>query len=301
MKPSDTLLRGHLAAGFSIFVWGVTFVSTKVLLEEFTPAEILFYRFVFAYAMLLILSPRPIPLGPLRQERTYILAGLTGVVIYFLFQNIGLQYTLASNAGVLVSVAPMFTAMVAAGMGKGNSLTRRFVLGFFLAIVGIAVVSFNGSFVLQLNPLGDILLLLAALSWAFYSNLMTFTENSGLSLVQTTRKVFFYGLLLMLPVMAWFHEPLALARFAQPALLLNMLFLGIGASAFCFLTWNSAVRTLGPVRTSVYIYLIPIVTIFFSVLLLDERMTLISSLGTVLILAGLVISERRSPVGEKTS
>lgn len=301
MKPSDTLLRGHLAAGFSILVWGVTFVSTKVLLEAFTPAEILFYRFVFAYAMLFLLSPRPIPISPLKQERIYVLAGLTGVVFYFLFQNIGLQYTLASNAGVLVSVAPMFTAMVAAGMGKGHSLTRRFVLGFFLAIVGIAVVSFNGSFVLQLNPLGDILLLLAALSWAFYSNLMTFTENNGLSLVQTTRKIFFYGLLLMLPVMAWFHEPLALDRFAQPALLLNMLFLGIGASAFCFLTWNSAVRTLGPVRTSVYIYLIPIVTIFFSVLLLDERMTLISSLGTVLILAGLVISERRSPLGEKTS
>jgi drug/metabolite transporter (DMT)-like permease len=294
MNGSSSAIKGHLGAGISILIWGVTFISTKVLLEDFSPIEVLFFRFVFAYLLLLILSPRPIRLGTWKQEGVFVLLGLTGVVLYFLFQNIGLQYTLASNAGVLVSVAPMLTAMVAVLMGRGNSLTRWFVFGFILAISGIALVSFNGSFLLKLNPLGDMLLLLAALSWAFYSNLMAFVDQTKLTMIQTTRKVFFYGLLLMLPILPFADVSFGIARFADPVVLFNMLFLGFGASAFCFLTWNYAVSVLGPVRTSVYIYLIPIVTIAFSVAILKEKLTWISITGTVLILAGLMLSERKN-------
>jgi len=301
MNDSPSAVKGHLGAGISILIWGVTFISTKVLLEDFSPIEILFFRFVFAYLLLLILSPRPIRLGTWKQEGIFVLLGLTGVVLYFLFQNIGLQYTLASNAGILVSVAPMLTAMVAVLMGRGNSLTRWFVFGFVLAISGIALVSFNGSFLLKLNPLGDMLLLLAASSWAFYSNLMTFVDQTKLTMIQTTRKVFFYGLLLMLPILPFADVSLGLARFADPVLLFNMLFLGCGASAFGFLSWNYAVSVLGPVRTSIYIYLIPIVTIAFSVAILNEKLTWISITGTVLILAGLVLSERKNRAGSALS
>jgi len=52
-------LYGHLAAGFSIFVWGTTFISTKVLLEAFTPLEILFFRFLIGYAALWLACPPP--------------------------------------------------------------------------------------------------------------------------------------------------------------------------------------------------------------------------------------------------
>lgn len=294
MNGSASAIKGHLGAGISILIWGVTFISTKVLLEDFSPIEVLFFRFVFAYLLLLILSPRPIRLGTWKQEGVFVSLGLSGVVLYFLFQNIGLQYTLASNAGVLVSVAPMLTAMVAVLMGRGNSLTRWFVFGFILAISGIALVSFNGSFLLKLNPLGDMLLLLAALSWAFYSNLMAFVDQTKLTMIQTTRKVFFYGLLLMLPILPFADVSFGIARFTDPVVLFNMLFLGFGASAFCFLTWNYAVSVLGPVRTSVYIYLIPIVTIAFSVAILKEKLTWISITGTVLILAGLMLSERKN-------
>ena len=73
--------------------------------------------------------------------------------------------------------------------------------------------------------------------------------------------------------------------------LLNIIYLGLGASAMCFVTWNYAVKVLGAVRTSIYIYMVPVVTIVTSVLILDEPVTWLSAAGTALAILGLVISE----------
>ena len=105
----------------------------------------------------------------------------------------------------------------------------------------MALISFNGNFVLKLNPLGDILMILGALSWAFYCNLLVFIDEKELSIIQHTRKVFFYGLLLMIPVIPFTDFHLGLSRFADPANLTNLLFLAFGASAISFVTWNFAV------------------------------------------------------------
>jgi drug/metabolite transporter (DMT)-like permease len=73
--------------------------------------------------------------------------------------------------------------------------------------------------------------------------------------------------------------------------LLNLLFLGVGASALCYATWNYAVHRLGPVKTSAYIYSIPVVTIIASMLVLHEPITPIAALGMALILVGMALSE----------
>ena len=75
--------------------------------------------------------------------------------------------------------------------------------------------------------------------------------------------------------------------------LVNLLYLGLGASALCFVTWNFAVKELGAVKTSVYIYLVPVVTVVTSALVLGERLTPLSGVGTGLTLAGLLLSEYR--------
>jgi drug/metabolite transporter (DMT)-like permease len=289
-------IKGHIAASASILIWGTTFISTKVLLEDFTPIEILFYRFILAYLLLFVISPKPIRPRKDKKELLYAAAGLCGVSLYFLFQNIGLTYTLASNAGVIVAVAPMFTAIISYFLISQASLHRNFIIGFFITITGVALISFNGNFVLKLNPLGDILMILGALSWAFYCNLLVFIDEKELSIIQHTRKVFFYGLLLMIPVIPFTDFHLGLSRFADPANLTNLLFLAFGASAISFVTWNFAVGVLGSVKTATYIYFSPIVTVVASLIVLREPFTWISLCGTVLILFGLVISERKNRV-----
>jgi drug/metabolite transporter (DMT)-like permease len=84
-----------------------------------------------------------------------------------------------------------------------------------------------------------------------------------------------------------------LGRFASPVYLFNIIYLGLGASALCFVTWNFAVKVLGAVKTSIYIYMVPVITVVTSSLILHEKITILSGVGTILTLAGLFLSERK--------
>lgn len=293
---------GHLAALFTVVVWGTTFISTKVLLVAFSPFEILFFRFVLGYAALLLAHPHFIKFHSLREELLFAGAGLCGVTMYFLCENIALTYTLASNVGILVSINPFFIAVLAHFFLKGEPLRPSFFVGFLIAITGIALISFNGSYVLRLSPKGDILAVLACVFWAVYSILMRKISAFGYHTIACTRRVFLYGLLFMLPTLPLTQFRLGLERFANPVYLLNLVFLGLGASALCFVTWNWCVGMLGAVKTSTYIYLVPVVTIVASFLILREQITPAALLGTLLTLAGVYCSERKQgkkPVPEE--
>lgn len=282
---------GHLAALITILVWGTTFISTKVLLVDFEPVEILFYRFVMGLVALIVVYPRRLKGATGRQELTFAAAGLCGVCLYYLLENIALTDTLASNVSVIVSVAPFFTALLSHLVLKGQEKLRaNFFLGFVLAMAGIFLISTGGAEV-HLSPVGDLLALLAAVVWAFYSILTQKIGGYGYPTVLVTRRIFFYGILFMVPALFFFDFRWAPERFANPVYLGNFLFLGLGASALCFVTWNFAVKMLGPVKTSVYIYMVPVITVVASVLILHEPLTWATGVGALLTLSGLFLSE----------
>ena len=258
---------GRLSALLTIIIWGTTFISTKILLVDFQPVEILFFRFIMGLLALLVVYPHRLRGTNRRQELTFVAAGLCGICLYYLMENIALTYTLASNVGVIISVAPFFTAILSHLVMKEEKLRANFFLGFVVAMVGIFLISFNGSR-LELNPMGDLLALLAALIWACYSVLTTKISCFGYNTILTTRRVFFYGILFMIPALFLFDFRLELSRFANPVYLLNIIYLGLGASALCFVTWNFAVKVLGAVKTSVYIYMVPVITVAPSALVL---------------------------------
>lgn len=289
MKSKTSI--GHLTALLTIVIWGTTFISTKVLLADFQPVEILFLRFVMGFLVLLAICPRRLEGVTRRQERTFLAAGLCGICLYYLLENIALTYTMASNVGVVVSVSPFFAAILAQLFVKtGEKLRANFFLGFVVAMIGVALISFQGT-ELKLNPVGDILAVLAALVWAVYSILTQKIGNFGYPVILTTRRTFFYGILFMLPALFFFDFRFAPHRFANPINLFNLIYLGVGASALCFVTWNFAVKILGAVKTSIYIYLIPVITVVTSVLILKEPITWISAVGTVLAVTGLFLSQ----------
>lgn len=288
---------GHLAAALTVFIWGTTFISTKVLLRDFQPVEILFFRFVMGFSALFIVCPRRLKGVTRSQELTFVAAGLCGVCLYYLLENIALTYTMASNVGVICSVAPFFTAVLShLFLKQTERLSAKFFMGFIVSMIGIGLISFNGS-ALHLNPAGDLLALLASFVWACYSILTKKISNYGYNTILTTRRTFFYGILFMIPAMFLFDSQWNFDKFADPVNLLNILFLGLGASALCFVTWNFAVKLLGAVRTSVYIYIAPVVTVVTSFLVLHEPITYMTGVGTVLTLTGLLLSESKSKKG----
>lgn len=290
---------GHLAALLTIVIWGTTFISTKILLVDFHPVEILFFRFIMGFLVLLAAYPRSLKTTGYKQELTFAFAGLCGICLYYLLENIALTFTMASNVGVIISVAPFFTAILAHLVMKSEETLRsQFFVGFVVAMIGIILISFNGR-KLELNPLGDLLAAAAALVWAWYSILTRKISSFGYPVILSTRRTFFYGILFMIPALFFFDFQADLSRFANITCLFNILYLGLGASALCFVTWNFAVKELGAVKTSVYIYMVPVITVVTSVLILHEQLTLLAGVGTVLTLAGLFLSERRTGTKRK--
>lgn len=283
---------GHIAALGTILIWGTTYVSTKVLLTDFAPIEILFLRFLLGFIALFCVCPKLIRGLNRQQELIFAGAGLTGVTLYFLCENIALVYTYASNVGIIISIAPFFTALLTRWLLHEDPIGGAFFAGFIVAMAGICLIILNGAANLQLNPLGDMLAIFAAFLWAIYSVLTRKIAAMGIGTVASTRHIFFYGLVFMLPVLYLMDFQLDLDRFVNPVNLGNLVFLGLGASALCFATWTFSVRVLGAVRTSVYIYLVPVITAICSVIILGEQLTPMSISGIVLTLLGLLLSQR---------
>ena len=284
---------GHITALVTIMIWGTTFISTKILLADFTPIEILFFRFLLGLLVLIIIYPKRLKIKDKKQELTFAAAGLCGICLYYLLENIALTYTMASNVGVIISVAPFFTAVLSQVFLKTEEkLKVQFFVGFVVAMIGICLISFNGK-ELELNPIGDILAVVAALVWAVYSLLTRKISSYGLNTIGTTRKIFTYGILFMLPFLFVFDFNLDVQKVIKSEYALNLIYLGLGASALCFVTWNYAVGVLGTVKTSVYIYIVPVITVVTSVIVLKEKITWIAAIGIGLTLIGLFLSESK--------
>lgn len=284
-------IRGHALACMTILIWGTTFISTKVLLRDITPLQILFTRFMIGYLALWAVCPKLTKIRRKKEELYFLAAGLCGVTLYFLMENIALTYTQASNVGIIVAVSPFFTMFFGIWLLKQRRPGVRFFIGFLIAMTGILCISLEGSQRLQLNPKGDLLALGAAAVWALYSTITKKISSFGYTTIPMTRRIFFYGLLCMLPVILFSGMKLPAMEQLTMVNIANILFLGLGASALCFVSWNSAVRILGTVQTSVYIYAVPVVTTLASVWILKETVTVIGIAGIVMILSGLLMSQ----------
>ena len=283
---------GHLLASLTVLLWGTTFVSTKVLLEnDFSPLEILFYRFVLGTVALILIYPHFLKGTTLRQEFVLATAGLFGVTLYYLLENIALDYTFASNVALIASLAPFFTMVLAYWFLKEEQLKPAFFAGFLISITGIALISFNGSTTLEFNLFGDFLALLAGFTWAVYSILCKKISAYGFNTIQTTQRTFMYGLCFMLLALPFLEFNWRPALFLNPVNSLNLIFLGLGASAMCFVTWNLALKRLGAIKVSFYIYLVPVITVIASIIVLHEHINWMSGTGIVLTLSGLLISK----------
>ena len=276
----------HLLAIFVVMVWGTTYISAKDLLKEGLEAhEIYVLRFILAYFCMLFLSSKKWFADSWQDEIKLMLLGLTGGTLYFVMQNLALEYTYANNVSFIVACSPLMATLITLAVGKDIKVNIALIGGSLLALLGVAMVIFNGQFVLKLNPIGDMLSLGAGLSWAIYSVIIKQLTNRY-DVLFITRKVFFYGLVTVIPVFIFWPWSSSFTILLKADVALNLLYLGIMASFVCFFAWSFVLQKLGVIRGSNYIYLGPICTMLASAIFLDEPMTIISFIGSILILLG---------------
>lgn len=293
---------GHLLAFITVAIWGSTFVFTKMLLlNGLSPAQIFTLRFIVAYIMLLTFEVSTrwhsfrLFSTSWRDELTMVLLGISGGSIYFLTENAAMLYTTATNTSLIVCSCPLFAMLlVALAYRQTERFTHVQVVGSLLACVGMAVVVLNGHFVLHLSPLGDMLAFGACFCWAAYSLLMKSVTNRY-STFFITRKVFFYGLVTILPYYLIFPDFPSFDVILSPVVLWNLLFLSVIASMTCFLVWNWVIHQLGAVIATNWVYFNPITTILFAWWLLHEHITLWFLLGSLLIIIGMILSDTGVP------
>jgi drug/metabolite transporter (DMT)-like permease len=276
----------HLLAIFVVLVWGTTYISAKVLLKEGLEAhEIYLLRFILAYVCMLFISSKKMFADSWHDEFRLMLLGLTGGTMYFVMQNLALEYTYANNVSFIVACSPLMATLITLAIYKDVKPNIALIGGSLVALLGVAMVIFNGQFVLKLNPVGDMLSLGAGLSWAIYSVIIKrLTERYDVLFI--TRKVFFYGLVTVIPVFIFWPWSTPVSVCYKADVVLNLLYLGIVASFFCFFAWSFVLQKLGVIRGSNYIYLGPICTMLASAFFLDETVTVISFIGSILILLG---------------
>ena len=288
-KPS---LWVYIAAFLIVVVWGCTFVQTKVLINAgLRPDEIFTLRFVIAYMLILPFSWRRLFLANVKDELIALLLGLTGGSLYFIVENYALAYGYCSNVSLIVCLTPLVTALIVGWRYPAERLGKAGMVGSVVALGGMALVVFNGNFVLKLSPLGDVLALGACICWALYSLLIKHL-GARYDNMLITRKVFGYGLLTIIPLLLWRGINCDIVIYGCAAVWGNILFLGVVASMLCFLGWNWCLARLGTVRATNFLYLNPVIAIVSSALVLGERVTWIAVLGAVCILAGLVYVDR---------
>jgi len=293
----------HAIAFAVVAVWGSTFVVTKMLLQDgLSPAQIFTLRFIIAYVLLLAYSigrsvfhshPSTLFASSWRDELLMVLLGITGGSVYFLAENAAMLYTTATNTSLIVCSCPLFTMLLMAVFWrKTERFTRVQVMGSLLACMGMAIVVMNGHFVLHLSPIGDLLAFAACLCWALYSLLMKIAVERYDTLF-ITRKVFFYGLLTIIPYYLFVPAFPSLDMLLRPEVLWNLLFLGVVASMLCYVLWNWVISKLGAVVATNWVYCNPLVTILFAWWILSETVTPWLILGTLLILFGMYLADRK--------
>lgn len=284
------VLKYHAAAFFTVFVWGITFVSTKYLEGALSSLEILFIRYIIAYTTLWILCPeRPTVCGA-KQEGYLFVAALSGAALYQYLENVAVEYTSPASVSFITATAPIFTALLASRL-LGEKLTAKIFIGMLISLVGVFFICFGDSRTLETGLTGDLIIFFSIWLWAVYSILVKKISEFGISRFQVTRRLFFYSLVVMLPFMIFGNHGEALRHLKSISIAGNLLFLGVFASAICFAGWNMSVEKLGATTTSRYLFLSPLVTLVAQSVYNRSIIGGAALVGMAVTLVGIAVSE----------
>ncbi len=289
-----------VAVLFAVFVWGISFVSTKVVLGDLPPVSIAFFRQLIALLPLLLLMRLNKDTLQIRKREIplFFVAAFFGLVLYFVFENTGLMYTSASNAAMLVAAIPVFTLVI-------ESMTSHKKLSLFT--LSMVLVSIGGVYLVLFEKgmpdfssktfLGNMLVFGAMVSWIAYTYLSKQLGARYNSLKITTLQTFcsipLFVPFLIREIPSW-KMPSGLS-------MLHLAFLGILCSAGAYVAYLHGVQKLGPILPSAFLNLLPVVTILTGMVLLAEIPTLSQMAGALLIigsLTALTLKGRKTAVTE---
>lgn len=286
----STLKSYFFILSVSLF-WGFSFISTKICLQWFTPFSLAFFRFLIASVVLFLtlkLTKQDIKIDK-KDIGRLVLCGLFGVFIYFATENLAIKMLSASLTSIFLALLPAFT-IIADYIVLKSPFTKQKVFSVFLSVIGAVLVAgfnINGS---ENMLLGVILIVLSMIAWVIFSYLSLPMQNKYHPLKVTFYQNLFGMFFFMLTMP--FNIP-SFEGFNMTGLL-HMLFLGVICSAICYLFYNIAIKHISLVICSIFLNLMPIITIAASMFILNEKINFIQGIGAALIIGSVFVATSKS-------
>lgn len=288
------VLKGLGFALLATLLWSGNYIVARALHKSIPPVSLAFFRWLMATIILFPLAFRMLQRDYkvlLRHLPYLCFTALTGVTLFNTFIYVAGKYTSAINLALIgTTAAPVFVLIITAFILKQKILWNQ-VIGALICIVGIITLLTKGA-LWQLNSfqlsISDSWIFAAALSFAIYTVLVRKVPKE-LSPLSFLLAVFFLGTLLLLPayiVEQYYVTPFEWTR----SLFFIFLYLGLGASVISFLSWNLAIKAIGPARTALFGNLIPVFSTIEAALILNEDLNWITLLSLLIILIGLIMA-----------
>ncbi len=271
----------------TIILWGLSFISTKISLATFPPMSLGAIRFAIATVFLFVIKRASPSSERLRREDLPYLAGagLMGVTSYFYFENNGVLLVSASEASIIIATIPILTMISERIFIPGVRYRKRRWVGAAISIAGVYLVA-GATVAISGSAAGYLFMLGAAASWAAYCLLTRplFARRSRLYIVFWQTVFGFIGFL-----------PFAVAEFPRwgavnVTIVLHIAYLGILCSALAYWLYAQALHTLGVATATIFVNLIPVITVIAGFCFLGERLSSIQFVGAAVVLSGVYLA-----------
>ena len=287
MKKTNILVYTELV--FAVAVWGASFIATKVVLRDVSPATVVWVRFLIGVIILgaAVFARKQMALPNTKDLAYFALLGFIGITFHQWLQSTALQTSQAGTTAWIVATTPIYIALLGWLFLK-EKLGWLQVAGIALATLGVLLVvtkGYLGSLVQgSFGAPGDILILLSALNWAVFSVI----SRNGLKNHPAARMMFFVMLFGWLFSSIPFFSGPGLHQLSQLTLngWLGIAFLGIFCSGLGYIFWYDGLQVIPASQVGVFLYLEPLITVVVAAIVLDEPLLLTTLLGGATILVG---------------
>lgn len=270
-------------------IWGMTFLSIKVALREFGPMSLSLFRFVVAsilLALLMVITRVDFRVAwcdvPLLS-----LSSIVGVTLYFYFENNGIMRLTASESSLIIGAIPVVTLLVEILLYRTRP-PRLVVVGIILSFVGVALIVLRSESATS-SPLGYLFMVGAVVSWVAYG-FITKPLSERYPMLTITFWQMAIGAIGSIPFAAMERQ---VWTGLSTTALLNAAFLGILGSALGYWLYIIVLEHLGPGRSSVFINLIPVVSVAASYVILGERLGPLQLVGAAIAVTGVYLASGR--------
>ena len=277
----------------AMLFYGISFVSTKVLLDSYNPVAIVWLRLLISTSLLFGIESLSGRLPKIQKGdlKYFFLLALFQPFFYFLSETYGLNLVSPSITAILIATIPVFTPLFSVPLLK-EKVTLFGILGMLLSFAGVAVIVLGDPGSSEFSFLGIFLIFGAVLSAVAYSVIIKKIPLSY-SPVTIVRYQNLLGLIYFFPLFVSMELKPVLSVPVTSVNLSHLLFLAILPSTASFIFMSNAIRIIGPSKTNVFTNTIPIYTSLLSFFFLGETFSLWKIIGIVIVLLGVFLSQLR--------